>query len=81
MFSISLCSGFGPETEVGLSQVEDGYEAGDVMDLLEDDEMMRQSDAVSMEEENIIVRKMKGRSLQVEGVQKMSEFFCASSGN
>ena len=43
------------------------------MDWLEVDEMMRQREEVSKEEEKITVRKMEGRSLQLEGVQKAPE--------
>ena len=55
------------------TQAEDDFDEGDVMYWLEDDEMMRQWEDVSKEEENITVRKMEGRSLQVEGVQKVPE--------
>ena len=44
------------------------------MDRLEDDEMMNQWEDVSKEEEKITVRKMEGKRLQVEGVQKVLEF-------
>ena len=43
------------------------------MDWLEDDEMTRQWEDVSKEEEKITVRKMEGRSLQVEGAHKALE--------
>ena len=44
------------------------------MGWLEDDEMMRQWEYVSQEEEEkITVRKMEGRRMQVEGAQKVPE--------
>ena len=44
------------------------------MGWLEDDEMMRQwEDVTNEEEEKITVRKIEGRRLQVEGVQKVLE--------
>ena len=43
------------------------------MGWLEDDEMMRQWEDVSQEEEKITVRKMEGRRMQVEGAQKVPE--------
>ena len=55
------------------SQVEDDFQEGHAMDWLEDDEMMKQWEDVSNEEEKITVRKMEGKRLQVEGVQKVPE--------
>ena len=40
------------------------------MDWLEDDGMMRQWEDVCKEDEKFTVRRMVGKSLQVEGVQK-----------
>ena len=54
-------------------QAEDDFEEGDVMDWLEDDEMMRQWEGASKEEEKITVRKLEDTCLQVEGVQKVLE--------
>ena len=42
-------------------------------DWLEDDEMMKQWEVVSKEEKKITVRKIEGKSLQVERVQKVPE--------
>ena len=68
-----------PEAAPGLkqkldcSQVEEECEEGEMMDWLEVDEMMRQREEVSKEDEKITVRKMEGRSLQHEAVQKAPE--------
>ena len=43
------------------------------MDWLEDDEMMRQWEAVSKEEEKMTVRMMEGRNLRVKEVQNAPE--------
>ena len=43
------------------------------MDWCENDEMMRQCEDVSEDEEKIKMRKMEGKSLQVEGVQRAPE--------
>ena len=43
------------------------------MDWLEDDEMRRQWKDVIKEEEKITARKLEGKSLQVEGAQKVPE--------
>ena len=44
------------------------------MDWLEDDEIMKQWEDVS-KEEKITMRKMEGKSLQVDGVQKVPDLF------
>ena len=43
------------------------------MDWCEDDEMMRQWEKTNEKKEKIAKRKMEGKSLQVEGVQKAPE--------
>ena len=43
------------------------------MDWFEDEEMMRQWEDARKEEEKITMRKMEGKSLQVEGVQTAPE--------
>ena len=47
------------------SPVEDEFE-GNVMDWLEDDEVMKQWEDVSKEEEKITVSKMEGKILQLK---------------
>ena len=47
------------------------------MDWLEDDEMMRQWEEVSKEEEKITVSKMEGRNLRVKEVQKAPELLAS----
>ena len=44
------------------------------MGWLEDDEMVKHWEDVRKEEEKITMRKMDGRSLQVEGVKQAPEF-------
>ena len=55
------------------SQVEDDIGESDVMDWYTDDVMMRQWEDDSREEEKITMRKMEGKRLQVESVQKAPE--------
>ena len=55
------------------SQIEGDFGDGDVVDWYEDDEMMRQWEEASKEEEMIAKRNMEPTSLQVEGVQRAPE--------
>ena len=55
------------------SQDEGTLEEGDIMDWYEDDEMRRQLEETSKEEEKIARRKMEGKGLQVEGAQSVPE--------
>ena len=55
------------------SQNEDSIEEGDVIDWYEDDEMLRQWEEVSEEEEKIVNRKTEGNGLQIEGVRRVPE--------
>ena len=59
------------------SQVEDELEERDAMDWLEDDEIMRQWEEVSKEEERITRRKGEGREWTAEGVQRVPELVVA----
>ena len=45
------------EAKLGFLQIEDSFEEGDVMDWYEDDEMRRQWEEVSKEEEKIVRRR------------------------
>ena len=53
-------------------QIEGSFEEGDVLDWFEDDEMRRQGEEVSKEEEKIVRRKTEGNGngLEIEGVQE-----------
>ena len=75
----STNAGRDPGTASGMkqkwdcSQVEDEFGEGDGMEWLEGDDLMRQWEEVSKEEEKTEVRKFVGRSSQIEGVQKAPE--------
>ena len=56
------------------SQVEDDFKEAVVMDWCEDDEMMKQWEDVSNEEEEIAVRNMEGKRSQVEWCKKHWSF-------
>ena len=53
--------------------MEDELEERDAMDWLMDDEMIRQWEVVSKEEERITRMRGEGRVFKVEGVQSMLE--------
>ena len=61
------------------SQAEDDIE--EQMDWLENGEMMKQWEDVGKEEEKITVRKMEGRSSQVDGVQKAPQLLVSQVFN
>ena len=53
--------------------MEEDIGVGDVLEWYEDDEMVRQWEEASKEEEKIAKGKFEGKSLQVEGVQGAPE--------